>query len=89
MILPTSADARVVHSPVVDLGPVVPGARVVHGPWDGRVALGGNSIAFFWPEKWPQYQPENWPEMTFEKDICTNYQNWTKKQPKLYCKISY
>ena len=31
------------------------------------------SIGFFFGlKKWPQYQPENWPKMTFEKDACTN-----------------
>ena len=33
---------------------------------------GGDSIGFFWPKKRPQFLPENWPEMTFEKDIFTN-----------------
>ena len=33
---------------------------------------GGNSIGFFWPQKQPQYRPENWPDMTNEKAICTN-----------------
>ena len=31
-----------------------------------------------WTKKWPQYRPKNWPEMTFEKDICINNQNPTK-----------
>ena len=43
----------------------------------------------FWPKKRPQYRPQNWPKMTFKKDICTNYQNWSENQPKLYCKIPY
>ena len=29
----------------------------------------------FGPKKWPQYQPKNWPETTFEKDIRANHQN--------------
>ena len=32
----------------------------------------------FWPEKRLQYRPKNWCGMTFEKDICTNYQNCPK-----------
>ena len=39
-----------------------------------ETVLGGNAIGFFWPEKRPQYRPENRPEVPFEKDTCTNIQ---------------
>ena len=45
--------------------------------------LGGQFNSIFWPEKWPQYRPKNWPKMTFEKDISTNYQNRTENRPEL------
>ena len=45
---------------------------LVHGQIQG-----GNSIDFFWPEKRPQYLPENQPEVPFEKDTCINFLFWT------------
>ena len=43
----------------------------------------------FWPKKRPKYRPENWPKTTFEKDVCTNYQNQTKNWPGQEGKIPF
>ena len=57
--------------------------------WFAQRVEGANSMVFFWPKNYPQNRPKNWPEMTFEKDIRMNYQNWTKNRPELYCKFPY
>ena len=41
------------------------------------IVQGGNLLGLFWPKKQPQYQPENRPEVPFEKDTCMNFLFWT------------
>ena len=57
-----------------ELDPVVEDGAVEGGE---LVALFGKSIGLLRPEKRPQYQPQNWPKVPFEKDTNMNLKFWT------------